>query len=110
VVFAQNGADVLGPLMGALDGWNREDVSFTYDPGSRSYRPTTPGELDAAQSELRRLAAAGLLVTATDYLPPAATGAPAAAAVNNACAAGALPFVSDLELRRVPQPPPRCPP
>jgi uncharacterized protein (TIGR01370 family) len=107
VVFAQNGADVLGPLVGTLDGWNREDVSFTYDPGSRSYRPATPGELHAAQSELRRMAAAGKLITATDYLPPGAAGAGAAA--NNACAAGALPFVSDLGLRLVPQPPLRCP-
>jgi hypothetical protein len=105
-LFAQNGADVLGPLLADLDGWNREDVSFTYDFDRHAYRPTTPAERAQAQSELRRLAAAGLRVIATDYLP---AGSDVATALNNACTAGALPFASDIGLRRVPQPPLRCP-
>jgi hypothetical protein len=61
----------------------------------------------SAQTALRRIAAAGLLVTATDYLP-AGDDADTAGAVRNACAAGALPFVSDIQLTRVPAEPLRC--
>ncbi|HEV3228479.1 MAG TPA: endo alpha-1,4 polygalactosaminidase [Solirubrobacteraceae bacterium] len=110
LLFAQNGADILRPLVGDLDGWNREDVSFTYDFARHSYRRTSAAELGQAQSELRRMSAAGLRVTATDYLAggPGA-GSDALVAAQNACSARALPFVSDIGLRRVPQPPLRCP-
>ena len=86
-VFAQNGADVIGPLIPYLDGWNREDANR----GA------------GALAELRRMRARGLLVLATDY-----AAAPDPAAVRAACRAGALPFVSNRELTRVPRTALRC--
>ena len=56
---------------------------------------------------LRRIARAGLLTLATDYTA-AGDAATAGAAVRNACSAGALPFVSDIDLTRVPAVPARC--
>ena len=104
-LFAQNGEDSVAPLLPALDGWNREDVSFTYDFGRRIYRAVP--DVAGAQAALRRIAAAGLLVTATDYTPGDDARAQVAATAN-ACAAGALSFVSDIGLTRIPQPAPRC--
>ena len=37
VLLAQNGEDVIGPSLGHLDGWNREDVSWSYDFARRRY-------------------------------------------------------------------------
>jgi uncharacterized protein (TIGR01370 family) len=104
-LFAQNGERSLGPLLGVLDGWNREDVTYTYDFDRRAYVRSRGTR--AAQSALRRIARAGLLVTATDYVR-ANDGVARSRAVANACAAGAVPFVSDIGLRRVDQPPARC--
>jgi hypothetical protein len=52
--------------------------------------------------------AEGLLVTATDYT---ASGDRAAfdRSVANACEAGAIPFVSNIALTRIPPVPPACP-
>ena len=107
LLFAQNGEDSIGNLLRFYDGWNREDVSWTYSFRRRGYVHQTPGEIAAAQSALRRIGARGLLVTATDY-----TGSGDAAAqqesIANACAAGALPFVSDIGLTRLPEGPLSC--
>jgi hypothetical protein len=107
LLFAQNGEDVIGSLLGVLDGWNREDVSSTYDFDHHRYRVLPAADVREAQAELRRIAARGLLVTATDYTAQPG-GAAARAAVAHACAAGAVPYVSDIGLRRVPRPPPAC--
>jgi hypothetical protein len=104
-LFAQNGEQSIGPLLRVLDGWNREDVTYTYDFGRREYVRSRGTR--AAQSALRRIARAGLLVTATDYVR-AADGGARSRAIANACAAGAVPFVSDIQLRRVDQPPAVC--
>ncbi len=107
-LFAQNGFSIIGPMLADLDGWNREDVTSTYRFGKRAYAERKPKQIAATQRELRKVGAAGLLVTATDYTAKA--GSPAARrAVANACAAGALPYVSDIYLRRTPRPPLRCP-
>jgi len=53
------------------------------------------------------MAAAGLFVSATDYVKKAG-GAVEAAAVANACAAGAVPFASTINLNRIPAPPLTC--
>jgi hypothetical protein len=108
-LFAQNGEDVLGPMLTWLDGWNREDVTGTYDFDADRYAVQPPGEIRAAQAALRRIRRAGLLVTATDYVA-AGDRAGAERARRNACAAGALPYVSDIGLRRVPKVPLRCAP
>jgi polysaccharide biosynthesis protein PelA len=107
LLFTQNGEDSIGSTLRFYDGWNREDVSYGYDFTRRRYRRTPAADRRAAQAALRRISAAGLLVTSTDY---AASGDTAAAgdAVATACSAGALPFVSDIALRRLPDPV-RCP-
>jgi hypothetical protein len=90
-LFAQNGADVAGPIIRYLDGWNREDVGD--DPG--------------AVPDLNAMRAHGLLTLGTGYVADA--GSPAVAHdIQLACQAGALPFVSNLELTRIPQPPQHC--
>jgi cysteinyl-tRNA synthetase len=101
LLFAQNGFDVLGPVLQYLDGWNREDVTWTYDFDHRRYVHQKPGEVAATLDELRSIGSAGLLVTATDYTK-AGDAAAGREAVANACSAGALPYVSDIGLRRVP--------
>ena len=104
LLFAQNGEDSIGPLLPFYDGWNREDVTATFD-GRYVMQPRS--EVRAAQRALRRIAAAGLLVLATDYTA-AKDRSGAARSVADACAAGALPFVSDIGLTRIPDVAPRC--
>jgi hypothetical protein len=108
LLFTQNGAGAIGPSLGVYDGWNREDVSRTYDFGRERYVPVSRRDRRAARRELRRIAARGLLVTASDYLPRGRRRA-ARAAVRAACRAGALPFVTDIGIRRLPRRPLRCP-
>jgi endo-alpha-1,4-polygalactosaminidase (GH114 family) len=106
-LFAQNGASVLSPMLGRLDGWNREDVGFTYDFDHRRYLRSSAAELRTAQSELRLVRARGLLTLSTSYTH--GSSADRDASVAFACAAGALPFVSNISLTRVGAPT-ACPP
>lgn len=106
LLFAQNGDASIGPSLPYLDGWNREDVGFTYDFNRRRYRRVPTGENADALKALRRVAARGLLTTATSY-----TGGSAAdrdAAVKMICEAGAIPFASNIRLTRIDSPR-RCP-
>jgi uncharacterized protein (TIGR01370 family) len=111
LLFTQNGLWGLKKLdlIGAIDGWNREDVTWTYDFDRRRYVPNPAVERRAALGELRRLAGRGLITTATDYTR-AGDARARAEAVANACDAGALPYVSDIGLsaRRLPTPPLTC--
>jgi len=107
LVFAQNGDDTVDGIAGHLDGWNREDVSATYDFEADEYRAASEAESRAARATLRRLRADGLLVTTTDYTSSAQDAA-AADAVTVACREGAVPFVSDIDLRRIPARPVGC--
>jgi endo-alpha-1,4-polygalactosaminidase (GH114 family) len=90
-LFAQNGAAVDGPILRYLDGWNREDIGT--DP--------------SAVRDLRAMHARGLLTLATGYVrnPRSPT---VARDIRLACRAGALPFVSNLELTRIPASPAHC--
>ena len=106
-LFAQNGEDTIAPLLRYYDGWNREDVSATYSFGRHRYVRQSHAEIAEADHALRRIARAGLLTLATDYTAAGDTAAQRAA-VSNACAAGALPFVSDIDLTRIPATPARC--
>lgn len=108
LLFSQNGEDSIGPLLGDYDGWNREDVTSTYDFSTRRYVRQARSAVRTAQRALRRIWAAGLLVLATDYLR-AGDRATAARSIADACAAGALPFLSDIGLTRIPRSAPRCP-
>jgi endo-alpha-1,4-polygalactosaminidase (GH114 family) len=103
LLFTQNGEDSIGPTLRYYEGWNREDVSWTYDFDRRRYLRRPRRDRRAAQAALRRIAGAGLLVTATDYVR-AGDAAAVEESRRNACAAGAFPFVSDIGLTRVPMP------
>jgi endo-alpha-1,4-polygalactosaminidase (GH114 family) len=108
LLFTQNGEHVIGPSLASYDGWNREDVSSTYDFGRRRYTPVPSATVRENQHSLRRMAAAGMLVTASDYTA-AGDEATTDRAVRKACAAGALPFVTNIEITRIPREPFRCP-
>lgn len=108
LLFAQNGERSIGPLLPVLDGWNREDVTWTYSFKRRRYVHVPAAGTGAAQAALARIAAAGLLVTSSDYT--AGDSAAEQESVANACAAGAVPFVSDIRLRRLPAQPLTCAP
>lgn len=107
-LFTQNGEGTIGPMLHDLDGWNREDVTSTYDFGSRGYRRVSADDSNSARQALRDIAAAGLLVTAIDYAR-ADDSAAIATSVRNTCQSGALPYVSDINLTRVPAHAYRCP-
>lgn len=106
VVMAQNGAPVMQPLVPLLDAWNREDVSATFD--GRRYRAQPPAATRTALAELRAMKARGLLVTATDYTAAEGTSLGRRSAAR-ACSAGAVPFVSNIDLTRIPAQPLTCP-
>ena len=108
LLFTQNGFRTIGPSLGAYDGWNREDVSRTYDFDHERYQPVPAPGRRAARRELRRMGARGLFVTASDYVARGDRSA-TRAAVRVACQAGALPFVTDIGIRRLPRRPYRCP-
>lgn len=108
LLFAQNAdAFTRTELVHLLDGWNREDVSWRYDFDRQTYAPVTRGERARALSTLKALRRAGLVVTTTDYPPPGNRRA-ALAAVYAACSAGALPWISDIDLAALPPEPWRC--
>jgi uncharacterized protein (TIGR01370 family) len=112
LLFAQNGAGILDRLglVAALDGWNREDVTWTYDFDRRRYVHQPAAETRAALAELSAMADRGLITTTADYT--AARDLPARdESVANACSVGALPYVGDIGLtaRRLPSPPLTCP-
>ncbi len=106
LLFSQNGDSSIGPTLRYYDGWNREDVTWTYSFGREQYVRVGSDAHAEALAAIRRISRKGLLVTTTDYVP---SGSPDAAseAVAASCAAGAIPYVSNIGLSRVPTPP-RC--
>ncbi len=112
LLFTQNGAWGLRKLglVDSFDGWNREDVTWTYDFDRRRYMPVPASDRREALSELSGFAERGLVTTATDYTR-AGDEAALRESIENACSAGAVPYVSDVGLtaRRLPAPPLRCP-
>lgn len=107
VLVAQNGASVIEPILGYLDGWNREDVSWTWSFRKHIYRPVPVTERAIASRQLRRIAGAGLKVFATDYTAPGDSAATEESRAR-ACAVGAIPFVSSIALTRIASPPLTC--
>ncbi len=110
LLFAQNGAGgVLGgypaqavePLVEHLDGWNREDVTWTYDFDRRRYVESRPADRADALEELEAIAGEGLETTATDYVE-IGDGFSAAEcdAITNSVAVGALPYLANIGLTR----------
>jgi uncharacterized protein (TIGR01370 family) len=111
LLFAQNGHGILDRLglVPLLDGWNREDATWTFDFDRRRYVRQPKAEIARAQDELADFAARGLIVTATDYTKAGDEEAQTEA-IANACEAGALPYVSNIGLtaKRLPHPPLTC--
>ncbi len=107
LLFAQNGDPVASGIIDHLDGWNREDVSSTYDFDAKEYVAVPEGDHREALAQLRTLHDAGLIVTATDYFGRPEGGA-AAVAAEAACTAGAIPFASNIGLTRIADPPLTC--
>jgi len=103
VVMAQNGDVSARRLVPYLDGWNREDVTGTYDFDGERYVAVSGEDAAAAIRSIRWMRARGLFVTTTDY-SAASSGALVSRARARACAVGARPFVSDVNLRRLPAP------
>jgi len=112
LLFAQNGFWGLREfgIREHLDGWNREDVTTRYDFGKDRYGRAPRAHRRAAMRELKRMRELGLFTTAADYTKRP-RGSLYKDAIANACAVGALPYVSDLQLRarRLPDPPLACP-
>lgn len=107
LLVAQNGDPVAAGIVDHLDGWNREDVATTYDFDAEAYAAVSAEDHRAALADLQALHERGLIVMATDYSDgrdPAADDAHA----RSACTAGALPFVADIDLTRIADPPRRC--
>jgi hypothetical protein len=111
LLFTQNGAWGLKKLglLDAIDGWNREDVTWTYDFDDKRYVHTRPGQQKAALRELSAMAARGLVTTSADYTRAGDQRA-LEEAVSASCSVGALPYVGDIGLtaRRLPDPPLIC--
>ncbi len=99
LLFTQNGSDSIDELLPYLDGWNREDVTWTYDFDAEKYRRVAEQEHAAALEEIAAMQDAGVLVLSTDYT----TGDPEidAECAEAARAVGALPYVSDIGLERL---------
>ncbi|QXC63125.1 endo alpha-1,4 polygalactosaminidase [Aquihabitans sp. G128] len=108
LLFAQNGDETVATIAAHLDGWNREDVSSTYDFDTGRYAAVGRSDHAAALATLRRLHRRGLFVTATDYVDPDGSAAAVRSAEASACRAGALPFASDIDLGTLPASPPTC--
>jgi len=106
-LFAQNGDSTVGPMLSDLDGWNREDVTHTYDFDRDRYAAVPRAERQAAKRALREIRAAGKLTTSTDYTRNG-QGRWVSRAIRSACRVGAVPFVSNIELSRVPRRAARC--
>jgi endo-alpha-1,4-polygalactosaminidase (GH114 family) len=104
LLFTQNGDEFALSLSPLLDGWNREDVTFGYDFAKGAYVRIPPSDHENALEAIAAMRQAGVLVTTTDYVKtPGSSEEGRAVAV--AIDAGALPYVSDIELERIPNDP-----
>ena len=104
LLFAQNGDDFAITIAALLDGWNREDVSLRYDFDTASYARTPTTEHEAALATLESMRRAGVFVTTTDYVS-SSDSADECEALRVAFGVGALPYVSDIGLERIPRAP-----
>lgn len=103
VLMVQNGDTYVRTLVPYIDGWNREDVTATYDFDAERYRSVTSSEGRAAIRAIRWMRAHKKLITTTDYTS-VAIHPNAIRARLRACVVGARPFVSDIHLRRLDAP------
>lgn len=106
-LMAQNGDATVKRFLPHLDAWNREDPTGTYDFDAGRYVATDTAGRRSARTTLKLVRAAGLLTTSTDYFA-SPTSMAAVRAVRIACQVGAVPFVGDIDLKKVTAKPPRC--
>lgn len=121
LLFTQNGGpgmlngyphEDVDPLMSHVDGWNREDVTWTYDFDRREYVRNRRADREDALEELSKIGDAGLVTTATDYVELDDGLNPGECkAVDKAVSVGALPYLADIGLTKkaVEANPPDCP-
>lgn len=107
LLFAQNGDELLIKYAPYLDGWNREDVSSTYDFDTKNYVASSESEQRQALGALQIAVNLGLLALSTDYVAQAGS-LEEQRAITAACTVGAVPYASDIELTRIPQTPFTC--
>ncbi len=95
---------------GALDGWNREDVTWTYDFDRNEYVRNSDRDRNEALADLTAMHDRGLFTTATNYTARS-TGPAVEESIEDACSVSALPFVGDIGLtaKRLPASPYVCP-
>ena len=114
LLFAQNGYwgfKKFGILDdGHLDGWNREDVTWTFDFDRKKYVRNSDRDRDEALDDLAKMRDLGLITTATNYTKRS-TGAAVDESIEDACGVDALPFIGDIGLtaKRLPDSPYVCP-
>lgn len=108
VLMVQNGDSYVRRLTPYIDGWNREDATATYDFDDERYRAVSTSDARYAVQTIRWMRARKKLVTTTDYTATP-TDPLVARSRARACSLGARPYVSDINLRRLPAPV-RCAP
>ncbi|HYH61606.1 MAG TPA: endo alpha-1,4 polygalactosaminidase [Solirubrobacterales bacterium] len=114
LLFAQNGYwgfrrfGILDD--GHLDGWNREDVTWTYDFDRRKYVRNSDRDRNEALDDLAAMHDRDLFTMATNYTKRS-TGKAVQESIADACSAGALPFIGNIGLtaKRLPEQPYVCP-
>jgi uncharacterized protein (TIGR01370 family) len=108
LLFTQNGIDIVDLWADQLDGWNYESVATTYDFATKKYLPQQSAVTVAINAKLQALARTGVFITTTDYTS-SANSPLASRAIANACRIGAVPFVSNIALSRLPKTAAACP-
>lgn len=108
LLFVQNGEKSLAPIIPYIDGWNREVLTSTYNFYELTHHTLTPEQSAESLAMLQQLAAKGVFTMVTDYAE-AKDEAMVQSCVQTACALGALPYVTDIELTRIPAEPFECP-
>ena len=119
-LFTQNGAPGMlegypnqdvEPLIDHFQGWNREDVTWTYDFDRRRYVRNPRAEREDALDELAEIRAEGLVTSATDYVElDDGISEAECKATQNAQGVDALSYLGDigLTLKAVEANPPDC--
>lgn len=106
-LFTQNGEDIIAPMLKYIDGWNREDVYSTYNFKKEQYELVSSEARTAALKALSDIKSKGVFTTSTDYFAEF-SGVNPAQAIENACLAGAIPALGNIELTQVPEEPAEC--
>ena len=97
-LMAQNADTMILRFVRYLDGWNREDVTFTYDWNSSEYRRTSLEQQNSAIDSLLKLKSLGMPVFITDYVQ-IGDFTSYDEAKNIACSVGAVPYLGDIFLK-----------